>query len=94
MPKQVQAYKCRWCDAVTLDAGQAAEMEATCPHNPALECCANCVHLEMAMTPRFQNISYPVKVCGNPPGDDLIFNSPHNLGWCPNWKRHSMMEDK
>ena len=92
MPKEVMAYKCRWCDAVMLDAGQAAQAEATCPHNPALECCDNCAFVEIATTPRYKNISFPVKVCGHPPDSDLQFDPPHDLGWCPNWKRHPMME--
>lgn len=94
MPKEVRAYKCKWCDMVTLDAGQAEQAEKTCPHNPELECCANCTNLQIATTPRFENYSYPVKVCADPPGDDLIFNPPHDLGWCPNWVRNPLMEIK
>lgn len=30
MPKEVRAYKCRWCNAVMLDAEQAIEAEKIC----------------------------------------------------------------
>lgn len=90
MPKEVRAYKCRWCNAVMLDAEQAIEAEKICPHNPELECCENCVHMEIATTPRFQNYSYKVKVCTMPPFDDL-YHVNHDLGWCPNWERNPRM---
>ena len=92
MPNEVKAYKCRWCDAVMLDADQAEQAEATCPHNPSLECCENCTHIQIATTPRYRNFSYPVKVCADPPGDGEAFDAPHDLGWCPNWKRNPLME--
>lgn len=91
MPREVKAYKCRWCDVVTLDAGQAAEAEANCLHNPALECCENCEHMQVATSPRFRNMAFSVKVCANPPSEDAIFNAPHDLGWCPNYSRNPMM---
>lgn len=91
MPKEVKAYKCRYCDAVSMDAGQAERDEAMCPHNPALECCANCVHMQVATAPRFENRSYPVRVCAMPP-EELDFTPPHDLGWCPNWGRNPAFE--
>ena len=91
MPKEVKAYKCRYCDAVNLDPGQAARDEATCPHNPGLACCANCIHMQTMTTPRFENVAYPIRVCVRPP-DDLDFTPPHDLGWCPNWERNPEFE--
>ena len=87
MPKEVKAYQCKYCEAVVLDADQAQKAEASCPHNPALECCENCAFNETMLTPRYQNFSYPVKVCTRPPGEDAVFNAPHEFGWCPNWRR-------
>lgn len=87
MPKEVKAYQCRYCEAVSLDAGQAAQDEATCPHNPDLACCANCAHMQIMTTPRFENRAFPVRVCVKPPAD-LDFALPHDLGWCPNWERN------
>lgn len=91
MPREVKAYKCRWCDAVMMDREAAEQAESTCPHNPALECCENCEHMQVARTPRFCNMMLPVKVCANPPSEDAVFNAPHDLGWCPNYSRNQMM---
>lgn len=94
MPKEVRAYKCKWCDTVTLDPGQAEQLEHVCLNNPAFAACANCAHNQETVTPRFQGYSVPVRVCRKPPTAGLVWNDPHNYGWCPNWERSQQFGGK
>lgn len=84
---RVTAYECDACGTLTQDEKQAREHQDLCPWNKSLECCENCAHKKVMMTPRYQNYAYPVRVCDRPPDEGQVFNAPHNLGWCPNYKR-------
>ncbi len=93
MPKQVQAWKCNYCNAVTLDAQEARRQEEECLFNPAHECCDNCVHLVIATMPRFGgNDGQKIKVCQMPPDSDTPTQTDHAYGWCANWERNPFFE--
>lgn len=94
MPRKVTAYKCLYCDSVTLDERKAKEDEKTCPYNPAVQCCDNCVHQRIMQTPRQGNLSQRIRVCQHPPDGSVQWNDTHPYGWCPNWQRNQAFGGK
>lgn len=42
MPSKVLAWKCNYCNKVTISAGSTAAHEAHCKHNPKRKYCITC----------------------------------------------------